>query len=256
MLHSIEFAGGSPRSGDTRLSNDFHEKLDDPEAPVAASLSDTGAPLLVAFGGIAGKVGILPFEFFNLTKDIRANKIFIRDLQQVWYQQGLPGVAKDIEGIAGFLAERMEEVTPSRTVLVGNSMGGFAAIVIGILLNVDRVLAFAPQTFADRMHRLMYHDRRWPEQMREVHRTRGTRYLDAKPLLRRFRPSCEVDIFYSRYDRLDRVHAERLSFAWNVRTHALGEGGHSVIKHMRSSGDLTRVVSDALGSGQTPGGRP
>ena len=235
------------------MSNDFHDRLSDPEAPVAVSPSEQGAPLLVAFGGIAGKVGILPFEFFNLTKHIEANKIYVRDLQQVWYQRGLPGVATDIEGIAAFLADRMEEVSPSRTVLVGNSMGGFAAIVIGILLDVDRILAFAPQTFADRMHRLLYHDRRWPEQMREVHRTRGTRYLDAKPLLRRLRPSCEADIFYSRDDRLDRAHAERLSFSSNFRTHALGEGGHSVIKHLRSSGELTRIVCDALGTVPDPG---
>ena len=230
------------------MSDDFQKRLNDPEAPVAASLSDVGAPLLVAFGGIAGKVGILPFEFFNLTKDIKANKIYVRDLQQVWYQRGLPGVATDIEGVAAFLAEKREEVRPSRFVLVGNSMGGFAAIIMGILLDADRVLAFAPQTFADRLHRFIYHDRRWPDQMLEVQRSPGTLCLDAKPLLRRVRPSCEMDVFYSRHDRLDRIHAERLSFASNVRTHPLGEGGHSVIKHLRSSGDLARVVCDALGT--------
>lgn len=238
------------------LINDFQDRLNDPEAPVAASLTDKGAPLLVAFGGIAGKVGILPFEFFNLTKDIRANKIYVRDLQQVWYQRGLPGIATDLEGIAAFLADRIEEVNPSRTVLVGNSMGGFAAIVIGILLNADRILAFAPQTFADRMHRFIYHDRRWPEQMREVHRTRGTRYLDAKPLLRLLRPTCETDIFYSRYDRLDRIHAERLSFASHIRTHSLGEGGHSVIKHLRDSGELTKIVLEALGTARSEPAEP
>ena len=229
------------------MSSDFQDRLNDPQAPMAVSLSDVGAPLLVAFGGIAGKVGILPFEFFNLTRDIEANKIYIRDLEQVWYQRGLPDVATDIDGIASFLAEKREEIEPSRMVLVGNSMGGYAAIVIGTLLDADRVLAFAPQTFIDRPHRFMYRDRRWPEQMRHVHRAPNARYLDAKPLLRRLNPSCKTDIFYSRYDRLDRIHAERLNFAPNVHTHALGEGGHSVIKHMRSSGALTSVVRDALG---------
>ena len=116
------------------MTNDFQNRLNDPETPVAVSLSDVGAPPLVAFGGIAGKVGILPFEFFNLTKDIKASKIYIRGLEQVWYQKGLPGVATDIDGIGSFLAEKREEVEASRVVLVGNSTGGYAAIVLGSLL--------------------------------------------------------------------------------------------------------------------------
>ena len=42
---------------------------------MATSLSETGAPLLVAFGGFAGGLGIHPSEFFDLTKDIRAKWI-------------------------------------------------------------------------------------------------------------------------------------------------------------------------------------
>ena len=229
------------------MTNDFQDKLNDPKAPVAMNLSDVGAPLIVAFGGFAGGLGIHPSEFFELTKDVRASRIFMRDLRKVWYQRGLPGVATDIDGIASFLAEKREEIEASRVVLVGNSMGGYAAIVLGILLDADRVLAFAPQTFIDRPHRFVHRDRRCSELLRNVHRTPGRRYLDVKPLLRRLNPTCETDMFYCQDDRLDRIHAERLSFAPNVHTHALSEGGHSVIKRLRSSGALTSVVRDALG---------
>ena len=229
------------------MTNDFQDRLNDPEAPMATSLSETGAPLLVAFGGFAGGLGIHPSEFFDLTKDARANRIFMRDVQKVWYQRGLPGVATDIDGIASFLAEKREEVGASRVVLVGNSMGGYAAVVLGILLDADRVLAFAPQTFIGRLHRFVHYDRRCTELIRNVHRTPNRRYLDLKPLLRRLSPSCEIDMFYCQDDRLDRIHAERLNFAPNVHTHSLSKGGHSVIKHLRSSGALTSVVRDALG---------
>ena len=65
------------------MTNDFQDRLNNPEAPMATSLSETGAPLLVAFGGFAGGLGIHPSEFFDLTKDVRANRIFMRDVLKV-----------------------------------------------------------------------------------------------------------------------------------------------------------------------------
>ena len=228
------------------MTDDFYAKLNDPEAPLAVSLADEGAPLLIAFAGFAGGLGIRPAEFFELTRDINASRIFMRDVQKLWYQKGVVGVADDMDGMASYLAGKTDELKPSRAVMVGNSAGGFAAIVMAILLGTGRVIAFAPQTFIDRAHRFVHRDKRCRDLFKNVHRTPGKRYVDVKPLLRERTPSCEIDIYYSLLDRLDRLHAERLSFASCIRTHAVGEGGHGIIKHMAGTGELARLVGEAL----------
>jgi hypothetical protein len=234
------------RGGNARLTEDFRARLDDRQASIAEDLVDAGAPLLVAFAGFAGGLGIRPSEFFDLTADITANRIFMRDVRKLWYQKGVAGVAEDLDGVTAYIAGKKEELKPSRLLLVGNSAGGYAAIVAAILLGDGRAIAFAPQTFLDRGHRFLHRDRRCHDLFLEVHRTPGKRYTDIKPLLRERSPSCEIDIYYSTLDRLDKVHAERLSFSPSVRTHPVGEGGHGIIKHMARTGELAAMVRDAL----------
>jgi len=37
---------------------------------------------MIAFGGLRGNMGVLPFEFFKLTKGLKVNKIYPRDIKQ------------------------------------------------------------------------------------------------------------------------------------------------------------------------------
>jgi esterase/lipase len=41
---------------------------------------------------------------------------------------------------------------------IGNSMGGYAAILFGTLLNIDNIISFAPQTFIDKFNLFLYFD--------------------------------------------------------------------------------------------------
>jgi hypothetical protein len=41
------------------------------DAPLALDLSIDSSSVLVAFGGIYGAMGMPPFEFFNLTRNLR-----------------------------------------------------------------------------------------------------------------------------------------------------------------------------------------
>lgn len=60
--------------------------------------------LNVVFGGISHGLGIAPFEFFKLLEDeVGANILFIRDLSQAWYQNGLPGHGDSHTDIANFI---------------------------------------------------------------------------------------------------------------------------------------------------------
>src|SRR5207247_419307 len=102
-------------------------------------------PTIVAFGGIGGGVGVPHYEFFRVLDGLRVNRVFVRDIDQRFYHRGVRGL-----GVAfAEVGANLEALLPPRSetvVFVGSSAGGFAAIALGSLIGVDRVVAVAPLT--------------------------------------------------------------------------------------------------------------
>lgn len=48
-------------------------------------------------------------------------------------------------------------------------MGGYGAILFGNMLEVDRVISFAPQSYINRWNRLINRERRWEKQIRNIY---------------------------------------------------------------------------------------
>lgn len=142
--------------------------------------------LLVSFGGIQQWLGMPVFEFFNSISDIECDKIFFRDFNQAWYQKGVDNGLNSTNKIITHLEDKIDAKQYNKVCFLGNSMGGYALILFGSILNVDNVISFAPQTFIDRFNRLLNFDRRWSKQIRKVHRYENKRkeFFDLKKFLR------------------------------------------------------------------------
>jgi pimeloyl-ACP methyl ester carboxylesterase len=211
---------------------------------------EPGAPLLIAFGGISGNLGMPPFEFLRSTGDILAGKIFIRDPHQAWYHRGVPGLGRDIDGVAKSLAGMIANHDPHRVVLVGNSAGGYAALLFSRLVpNVDAAVAFSPQTFIDRRHRLVHRDRRWSRQLNAARQSEGvdSTYVDLRRIMRQGAArNVSTHVFVGREDRLDVAHARRLSDISGVQVHEISDGGHAAVRTLRDQGTLTAVLQASL----------
>lgn len=227
----------------------FRARLEDPSAPVAMDLGSERPCALVAFGGIAGALGMPPFEFFRIAAGLECKRIFVRDVHQAWYQGGLPGICGDFAGMASFLRDQLACAGVERLVLVGNSMGGFAALLCGVLLRADVVHAFSPQTFIDSRTRRFFRDRRWAEQVQRAQELGrlASEHFDVKPALRSAPPALRAHVHFSLTSRLDCVHALRLLPVPCVRLHPHGRGGHNAIKHLRETGELAAILSASLG---------
>ena len=196
-------------------------------------------------------LAIPPFEFFGLTSGLDVDKLYVRDHGQAWYQAGLPGVASNLGAIADYLRDTIAEADARRVVMVGNSMGGYAAMVFGALVGADVVHSFAPQSFVDHLHRLWHRDTRWRKQMRAMYRLPENRHLDARRLLAGRRAGCPIHVYYDAGDRLDAIHAERLDGLPGIELHAYSSGGHGVVRHMKASGELQGLLQGAI-SGDAP----
>lgn len=225
----------------------FEATLNDPRSPIAIHREPGSRTAVIACGGLVGAIGFPPFEFFNLTQGLPVTRIFLRDIHQLWYQRGLPGVAPDIDGIAAFLRGILREVGAERVVVVGNSMGGYAAIVMGLLLDADLVHAFVPQTFMDPRRLRLHRDRRFARHVHRVRAVRGRRYLDLRRLIHRRPPGrCRINVYYCPDHDEDRAHAERLRGLGPVRLHRFPGGGHELIRHLRDDGTLKRILLESL----------
>ncbi len=203
--------------------------------------SDT---LYLFFGGIHGGVAIPPFEFYHAADVLNCSRIFVRDLDQCWYHCGLRGNSDDIKGTARFLADHINAIQPQHLYFVGNSMGGFAALLFSALLGCGEVIAFAPQTFLSNDLRLLHQDKRWALEIEHLRQQTAHRMqlFDLLPVLQQqnsFRP---IHLHVSREDALDIRHANHLSSIPQLTTHLYDEGGHDVVKNLRDQGLLPQIM--------------
>jgi hypothetical protein len=97
--------------------------------------------LIVVFSGAKGG-----FDFAQATNRLNYSRILCQDPYRIWYHEGLDEQRHNIRAFAGCLREHIEALDPKAMVFIGNSVGGYAAILFGHLLCADSVHAFAPQT--------------------------------------------------------------------------------------------------------------
>lgn len=204
-----------------------------------------GKKLYVFFGGIAAGIAMPPFEFYKASKIVADNKIFVRDFSQTWYHSGIPPHSKTLAGAAAQLTRLIQSIAPSQVYLVGNSMGGFAAILFSRLLRCGDVIAFSPQTFISPSLRRKHGDTRWAKEIRTTHfrSMLKPRAWDLKKTLQDSDYHAKISIYFSQASKLDTIHAGHLKDLNYVHLHPLGEGGHQVVKYLRDRGQLSAIMS-------------
>ncbi len=210
---------------------------------IQADLLPESEALFFFFGGISGNLAMPTFEFYKTAGVLDCKKVFVRDLSQSWYHgdgREHRTVAQTLDVIGEIVAEtRTEELH-----FVGNSMGGFAAILFACLLGRGRALAFAPQTFVSPVLKLRHRDFRWRSQTMRVwwRGLGGGRHWDLVPILANAPASVSVDIYASKDDALDMVHARRISSDPKVSLVEVDEGGHRLVASLRDQGLLAGVL--------------
>ena len=261
-----------PDEADAEL-HEFAAEAEDSGAPILIHREEGSEAVLFAFGGYKGGLGFPTFEFFNSTKHFPVHRVYVRDPRQTWYHTGLPAAEGDgaeplatseVEGGVLGLTERVAEIVRDlgarRVVLLGNSMGGYAALAVGWdlapMLEAEgvevRVLSFAPQTFIAKGLRLRNRDPRWSDRMRVIHKhadAAGRARFDLREHFEATPSGVEADVYAAADHRLDALHAGRLEGVPGVRVHlhTIENAGHAVIRHLRDTGELETTLAEALG---------
>jgi hypothetical protein len=240
-----------------RRKRDRRDRLKDlepvRESPLALSLELEGESdrLLIAFGGMNQQIGIPPFEFFSLAGAIPVKRIFVRDLSQAWYHRGIPGAGEDLMSVAELLAGLIEGQGVRRLVAAGGSAGGYAALVFGSLLSADTVLSFSPQTILDMDELSRMGDHRWDDHLRPLvaREELDPRWIDLRQALPTARSgNTRYEVFVDESLGTDRRHVERLAGIEGMHIYRFGRGSHALVRDLRDSGALPKILRRALGA--------
>lgn len=210
--------------------------------------------LYVFFTGMGRDEPVPQFEFVESAEQMDGSTVLVRDPHRLWYHAPIAGFGDDVPAMAATLQQIIDRASPERVRLVGNSMGGFAAILFASLLDRGEAVAFVPQTFLAPHLRLRYGHWRDSRLMARFYGRcwRGPRFWDLRAALRRAGREVSVDLYTSAEDLRDRNHARHVERVPGVRVHRIAnsEYGHNVVRKLKEDGRLLPILrGDADGKG-------
>jgi pimeloyl-ACP methyl ester carboxylesterase len=224
------------------------EPLTDREVGVGHEFSSPSSTVLVTFAAM-GTYEPPPFDFVQITAGMPVKRLFVRDVQRIWYHRGVPGFGDSIEDAARSLKEMLAAQRVERVVVFGSSAGGYAALVFGTLLEADLVVAFAPQTMLDRDWLASIEDERWHRRLKRLDELGGPdqRYVDLSAALpRERRGDTPYEVHYPASHEADFHHALRLEKVPGLRLCPHERSDHKFVRKLRDSGELEQTLRAAI----------
>lgn len=192
---------------------------------------DPAAPgLFVCFTGIRQAMGgIGAEEFVGSTALPGFSALFVSDLKRSWYN--------------GFEPERLASVLRARAegkavVTIGNSMGGFGAILATTMLPVETAIAFAPQFSVH--PEIVPGEERWTEFTRQIEHFRHPSLREA------FASGARI---YTINGDDDAAHWSQFPQAPGLEHVVIEDSGHDPALHVKKSGVLPRLLTTCIEGG-------
>lgn len=238
----------------TSLTNELVQTSD------AAFLVDTiypGQPLLISFGFV-GWEKRPDFDFYGRVKKLEAttqtrlNRILVRDCSNSWYHREIPGLGHHVDEVVESLRRIIAQIQPSEVITIGQSMGGYAAVMFGILLKAHQIISFGPLSFLKVDDALTYHDRRWLRVMLDLQdNPPPVSYLDLPELYRSKNCQSDLRIFFGTKPdaganesvNLDVLHAFRYAPLPNCQIFPFPNSPHAVVQHLIDHGQMDRLLA-------------
>lgn len=124
------------------------------------------APLVISFGFAQGSEPV-NFDFVRRLHKLAfilgrpSHRTHLRDPGLAWCLQGVPGLGCDLSDTLLSLKPQIHALTPTPVITLGPSMGGEGAILHGLALKADRIVAFGPLSTMNPEVARRHRDARW-----------------------------------------------------------------------------------------------
>ena len=226
-----------------------------------------GAPLVIAFGFVSWTTRPA-FDFFGRLKKLEQasgqhlNKILVRDSANAWYHRRIAGLGGHVDETAQALGDLVRRIAPGAVTTLGQSMGAYAAVMYGLLLDVQQIVAFGPLSFLDVEQARLYHELRWLPVMESLAQDPPlSGYYDLAALCRaRAAQRTHMHLVFgtrpyaARPDaagagesvNLDAMHAQRLAAFGRCTLHPYPQSGHAVVQHLIDTKRINGLLASCI----------
>jgi pimeloyl-ACP methyl ester carboxylesterase len=220
---------------------------------------EEGAPLVITFGFYSANEPP-SFGYYGRLKKLemlsgqKINKILVRDKKYKWYHYGIEGFGDDVMEVTKKLNDIIEKLSPSKIFTMGQSMGGYAAILYGALLQVDKIIAFGALSCFQSQKLELIRDYRWMSLVKEVEKSPPKVFANDLVELLKNNP-VDADIFYGIFpghvDRTmavnpDAVHMMQFYGLSQVNIYSFHEAEHAVSEYLRRTGVLDDMLLNRI----------
>ena len=236
-----------------------NQLVEDSTDDVLIDRIEPGKTLVIAFGFVSWSTRPA-FDFYGRLKKLEElsgehiNKILLRDSGNAWYHRKIDGLGRHVDETAAQLRTLIASIAPSKVITIGQSMGGYAAIMYGLLLEVQQIIAFGPLSFLDVEQARLYHELRWlPVMQGLAENPPASGYYDLATLCRaRATQATELHIVFgtkpdqancSESVNLDAMHAHRLAAYGNCTLHPFPHSEHAVVQHLIDTRKINALLA-------------
>lgn len=187
--------------------------------------------LIVYFSSASAKT----IEGVKQLSRYKENKLFIRDPDRNWYNGNIEGLADGPDQLAERIKEVVKRFDKKNITFAGSSMGAYAAILFGALLEIPNIAAIAPQIV---IHPLL------PNSPREV-----AKFSDLAVLLRALKRKSTIRIWFGCGELLDVYQSMRCHDIPGCQLFGVPDSLHNVLAHLKSL-DLVNEFYDTVIEGK------
>jgi len=185
------------------------------------------------------------FAAYKTMQNAKVNRLFVRDTSQSWYNGAVQGEWEN----ADVLRERLRAVVdrrgggrkfdPANIVCMGASMGGYAAILFGCMLNVGKVVAFSPQISLDSRLPSNPH----PDAMRHI------KYLNVHRAIANAK-NTSIDILFGSEDITDIYNIRNVHQYESISLFNVCGSPHNLLYYLAAHGVLSEIMVGYATTGQ------
>jgi len=162
---------------------------------------------------------------------LKFKRLYLFDPRAYWWVDGFneyPGIG----GWAKFIRKQIKISGAKYIIAIGASMGGYGAISIGAMANVDCVIALSPQTM----------------------KTNG--YLKIKfncrdIIEKQTNMKTVFHIYYGKFFTEDLLHAKNLKNMKNIILHPMKTEDHNTAKLLVQDGRMYKIIAEEVTRWQT-----
>ncbi len=200
--------------------------------------------VVLIFTGINSNMPLSISIFHNTFKHINASFIYLRDSSGRAYANGIPTMGKSVKETSEKLSSIVKELKAEKIYCIGNSAGGYGAILFGTLIGANVIYSISGITTLN--HLFNVHDNRGNKNaLREVQSIISDEDLDLLNLLNKTDSLPDIVCYYGSLMSQDKWQAERLASINTVNLIPMeGATEHWLIIKLYQDGTLHKILNE------------